>query len=173
MAVEEVPDPEIEAPDDAVIRITTTNICGSDLHIHEGRAEVEQGKVLGHENLGIVEETGPGVSRIKPGDPVSVPFNIACGTCRNCVTGWTAFCLATNPVEGVDGAQVVVELAQGHGARSGHGRGPGIARGCPGPAGTWALRVASGLRSRRRAARDSVMVDMTGSLRAGGASPLL
>jgi glutathione-independent formaldehyde dehydrogenase len=54
--------------------------------------------------MGIVEEVGPGVTRIKPGDRVSVPFNIACGTCRNCVAGWTAFCLRTNPTEGVDGA---------------------------------------------------------------------
>lgn len=104
VAVEEVPDPKIEAPNDAVIRITTTNICGSDLHMYEGRADVEQGKILGHENMGIVEETGPGVTRIKPGDRVSVPFNIACGTCRNCITGWTAFCLTTNPTDGVDGA---------------------------------------------------------------------
>jgi glutathione-independent formaldehyde dehydrogenase len=96
VAVEEVPDPKIEAPNDAVVRITTTNICGSDLHMYEGRADVEQGKILGHENMGIVEETGPGVTRIKPGDRVSVPFNIACGTCRNCITGWTAFCLTTN-----------------------------------------------------------------------------
>jgi glutathione-independent formaldehyde dehydrogenase len=102
--VEEVPQPSIEAPGDAIVRITTTNICGSDLHMYEGRTNVEQGKVLGHENTGIVEETGPGVSWIKPGDRVSVPFNIACGTCRNCVAGWTSFCLRTNPTEGVDGA---------------------------------------------------------------------
>jgi glutathione-independent formaldehyde dehydrogenase len=104
VAVEEVPQPSIEAPGDAIVRITTTNICGSDLHMYEGRTNVEQGKVLGHENTGIVEETGPGVSWIKPGDRVSVPFNIACGTCRNCVAGWTSFCLRTNPTEGVDGA---------------------------------------------------------------------
>jgi glutathione-independent formaldehyde dehydrogenase len=104
VAVEEVPPPRLEAPGDALVRITTTNICGSDLHMYEGRTNVEEGKVLGHENMGIVEETGPGVSFIKPGDRVSVPFNIACGTCRNCVAGWTSFCLRTNPPEGVDGA---------------------------------------------------------------------
>jgi glutathione-independent formaldehyde dehydrogenase len=104
VAVEEVPQPRLEAPGDALVRITTTNICGSDLHMYEGRTNVEEGKVLGHENMGIVEETGPGVSWIKPGDRVSVPFNIACGTCRNCVAGWTSFCLRTNPTEGVDGA---------------------------------------------------------------------
>jgi len=104
VAVEEVPDAWIEAPNDAVVRITTTNICGSDLHMYEGRTKVEEGKVLGHENMGIVGETGPGVTWIKPGDRVSVPFNIACGSCRNCVAGWTAFCLRMNPTEGVDGA---------------------------------------------------------------------
>ncbi|MGH3223859.1 MAG: glutathione-independent formaldehyde dehydrogenase [Streptosporangiaceae bacterium] len=104
VAVEEVPQPRLEAPADAIVRITTTNICGSDLHMYEGRTNVEEGKVLGHENMGIIEETGPGVSFVKPGDRVSVPFNIACGTCRNCVAGWTSFCLRTNPTEGVDGA---------------------------------------------------------------------
>jgi glutathione-independent formaldehyde dehydrogenase len=104
VAVEEVPDPAVEAPTDAVIRITTTNICGSDLHMYEGRTSVEEGTILGHENMGIVQETGSAVSRIKVGDRVSVPFNIACGTCRNCERGWTSFCLRTNPTPGMDGA---------------------------------------------------------------------
>lgn len=60
VAVEEVPPPRIEAANDAIVRITTTNICGSDLHIYEGRTNVEEGKVLGHENTGIIEEIGPG-----------------------------------------------------------------------------------------------------------------
>jgi glutathione-independent formaldehyde dehydrogenase len=104
VAVEQVGDPSIESPLDAIVKITTTNICGSDLHMYEGRTSVETGKVLGHENMGIVEEVGPGVSSIKVGDRVSVPFNIACGTCRNCNDGWTSFCLRTNPNEGMDGA---------------------------------------------------------------------
>jgi len=104
VSVQEVPDARIEAPNDALVRITTTNICGSDLHMYEGRTAVEEGKVLGHENMGIVEEVGPGVTRIKAGDRVSVPFNIACGTCRNCRQGWTSFCTRTNPTEGMDGA---------------------------------------------------------------------
>jgi glutathione-independent formaldehyde dehydrogenase len=104
VAVEEVPDPTIQAPTDAIVRITTTNICGSDLHMYEGRTSVEEGKVLGHENMGVVEEVGPGVDRIKVGDRVSLPFNIACGTCRNCQQGWTSFCLRANPTEGMDGA---------------------------------------------------------------------
>jgi len=65
VAVEEVPDAKVEQPTDAVIRITTTNICGSDLHMDEGRAGVEVGKVLGHENMGIVEEVAP---RRRPGE---------------------------------------------------------------------------------------------------------
>jgi glutathione-independent formaldehyde dehydrogenase len=104
VSVEEVPQPRIEAPGDAIVRITTTNICGSDLHMYEGRTTVEEGKILGHENMGIVETVGPAVTRISAGDRVSVPFNIACGTCRNCEAGWTSFCLRTNPAEGVDGA---------------------------------------------------------------------
>ncbi|HLH99839.1 MAG TPA: alcohol dehydrogenase catalytic domain-containing protein, partial [Acidimicrobiales bacterium] len=104
VAVEDAPDARIEAPNDAVVRITSTNICGSDLHMYEGRTSVEPGKVLGHENMGIVEAVGAGVERVRVGDRVSVPFNIACGTCHNCEQGWTSFCLRTNPTEGVDGA---------------------------------------------------------------------
>lgn len=102
--VEDVDDASIEDPTDAIIRITTTNICGSDLHMYEGRTAVEEGTVLGHENTGIVEEVGGAVGRFKPGDRVSVPFNIACGTCKNCQTGWTSFCTRMNPTEGMDGA---------------------------------------------------------------------
>ena len=103
VAVEEVPEPRIQAPNDAIIKVTSANICGSDLHMYEGRTSVEQGKILGHENMGVVVETGPGITRFRPGDRVSVPFNVSCGTCRNCVSGWTSFCLRANPTEGVDG----------------------------------------------------------------------
>jgi glutathione-independent formaldehyde dehydrogenase len=102
--VEEVDDATIEDPTDVVIRITTTNICGSDLHMYEGRTAVEEGTVLGHENTGIVEEVGSAVSRFTVGDRVSVPFNIGCGTCKNCQTGWSSFCTRMNPIEGMDGA---------------------------------------------------------------------
>jgi len=97
LAVEEVADPRIEGPLDAVIRITTANICGSDLHPYEGRAALEKGMVLGHENMGIVEEVGSAVTRIRVGDRVSVPFNLACGCCRNCNDGFTSACLRANP----------------------------------------------------------------------------
>lgn len=95
--VETVDDPTIEQPLDAIIRITTANICGSDLHPYEGRAEMDDGMVVGHENMGIVEAIGAGVDRIKVGDRVSVPFNLACGTCRNCNDGYTSACLRANP----------------------------------------------------------------------------
>jgi glutathione-independent formaldehyde dehydrogenase len=97
VAVENVDDPRIEEPGDAVIRVTTANICGSDLHPYEGRAPLDAGMVLGHENMGIVVEAGPGLNRVKVGDRVSVPFNLACGTCRNCTDGWTSACLRANP----------------------------------------------------------------------------
>lgn len=97
VSIKEVPDAKIEAPTDALIRITSTNICGSDLHMYEGRTSVEKGKVLGHENLGEVAELGDAVVRVKVGDRVCLPFNIACGFCRNCEKGQTGFCLTTNP----------------------------------------------------------------------------
>lgn len=95
--IENVPDPKIEHPNDVLVRITSTNICGSDLHMYEGRTSVEKGKVLGHENLGEVIEVGSGIVRIKVGDRVCLPFNIACGFCKNCEKGYTGFCLTTNP----------------------------------------------------------------------------
>ncbi|MHA7174885.1 glutathione-independent formaldehyde dehydrogenase [Arthrobacter monumenti] len=103
LSVETVDDPRIEEPLDAVIRITTANICGSDLHPYEGRADLDAGMVLGHENMGIVEEVGVGVNRVKVGDRVSVPFNLSCGTCRNCNNGYTQACLRANPA-GTPGA---------------------------------------------------------------------
>jgi glutathione-independent formaldehyde dehydrogenase len=97
LAVQDVPEPRIEDAQDALIRVTTANICGSDLHPYEGRAALDAGMVLGHENMGIVEEVGPGVNRITVGDRVSVPFNIGCGTCRNCTDGYPSACLRANP----------------------------------------------------------------------------
>jgi len=95
--VEDVAEPSIQGPLDAIVRITTSNICGSDLHPYEGRAPMQPGMTLGHENTGVVVEIGSGVDRIRVGDRVSVPFNIACGTCRNCNAGYTSACLRANP----------------------------------------------------------------------------
>ncbi len=95
--VDTVADARIEKPTDVLVRIMTTNICGSDLHMYEGRSSFEKGRVFGHENLGQVIETGPGVDRIKNGDWVCLPFNVACGFCENCERGLTGFCLTCNP----------------------------------------------------------------------------
>ena len=95
--VEDVPDAKIDWPTDVLVRITSTNICGSDLHMYEGRTDLEPGMVIGHENLGQVIEVGSAVKRIKKGDWVCMPFNVACGYCRNCERGYTGFCLSMNP----------------------------------------------------------------------------
>ena len=97
VSVSNVDDARIEKPTDVVIRITTTNICGSDLHMYEGRTSFETGSVFGHENLGVVVEVGAGVDRVKKGDRVCVPFNVACGFCENCEKGLTGYCLTCNP----------------------------------------------------------------------------
>jgi threonine dehydrogenase-like Zn-dependent dehydrogenase len=104
VAVKQIDDPQIEQPTDALVRITTTNICGSDLHMYEGRTDFEQGRVFGHENLGQVVEVGEGVHRLKVGDWVCLPFNIACGFCVNCTRGLTNYCLTAQPMENMAGA---------------------------------------------------------------------
>ncbi|WPN45206.1 MULTISPECIES: glutathione-independent formaldehyde dehydrogenase [unclassified Pseudomonas] len=97
VSVQNVADARIEKPTDVLVRITTTNICGSDLHMYEGRTSMETGRVFGHENLGEVIEVGAGVDRVKVGDRVCLPFNIGCGFCENCEKGLTGFCLTANP----------------------------------------------------------------------------
>jgi glutathione-independent formaldehyde dehydrogenase len=97
VAVEDVQDPRIEAPTDAIIKITTAAICGSDLHMYEGRSSAKPGMVFGHENMGVVEEVGAGVYSVQRGDRVVLPFNIGCGFCFNCVRGYSNACLTANP----------------------------------------------------------------------------
>jgi Threonine dehydrogenase and related Zn-dependent dehydrogenases len=97
VAVEEVDEPEIEHPNDVLIDITTSCICGSDLHMYEGRTAAEPGIVFGHENMGIVSEVGEAVSSLEEGDRVVAPFNVACGFCDNCESGKTGFCTNVNP----------------------------------------------------------------------------
>jgi glutathione-independent formaldehyde dehydrogenase len=97
LSVDEVDDPRIEDPQDVLVRITTTCICGSDLHMYEGRTDAPKGLVFGHENMGIIEEVGNGVSSLRVGQRVVMPFNVACGFCRNCRAGKTAFCETVNP----------------------------------------------------------------------------
>jgi len=88
----------------AILKLVTTNICGSDLHIYNGRFAAPQGMQLGHENTGEVVEVGAHVERIKKGDLCSVPFNVACGTCRNCKERHTDVCLNANEELGFCGA---------------------------------------------------------------------
>jgi threonine dehydrogenase-like Zn-dependent dehydrogenase len=105
--VDEVPDPKIEQPTDAVVRITSTAICGSDLHLYEVLGMfIEEGDVLGHEPMGIVEEVGSEVSQIKAGDRVVIPFNISCGECWMCKEKLFAQCETTQNREQEKGASL-------------------------------------------------------------------
>ncbi len=94
--VDEVPDPTIEHPTDAIIRVTSTAICGSDLHLYEVMGPfLDEGDILGHEPMGIVEEVGAEVTHIAPGDRVVIPFNISCGHCWMCDQGLQSQCETT------------------------------------------------------------------------------
>jgi threonine dehydrogenase-like Zn-dependent dehydrogenase len=96
--VEDVPDPQIINSQDAIVRVTSTAICGSDLHIFNGFIPtMERGDILGHEFMGEVVETGPGVRNLKVGDRVVVPFPIACGQCAACLQGLFSVCENSNP----------------------------------------------------------------------------
>jgi threonine dehydrogenase-like Zn-dependent dehydrogenase len=103
--VETVPDPRIEKPTDAIVRITSTGLCGSDLHLYEMLGMyLEPGDILGHEPMGIVEEVGSEVPNLEPGDRVVVPFNIACGSCFMCEHQLFAQCETTQVREQGKGA---------------------------------------------------------------------
>ena len=96
LSVETVPDPVISEPTDAIIKVTSTAICGSDLHLYSVLGPyLHQGDILGHEPMGIVQEVGSEVTHIKPGDRVVVPFNISCGSCWMCSRGLFAQCETT------------------------------------------------------------------------------
>ena len=96
--VRTVPDPAILNPRDAIVKVSSTAICGSDLHFYNGRVMgFEKGDVVGHEFMGEVVEVGPAVKTLKTGDRVVVPFPIACGACEPCVHGQTSLCDNSNP----------------------------------------------------------------------------
>lgn len=96
--VDEVPEPKIEAPTDALVKITATAICGSDLHLYDGyQPTMKSGDILGHEAMGVVVEVGSAVKKLKKGDRVVVPFVIACGDCWFCQKGLFSCCDTTNP----------------------------------------------------------------------------
>ena len=97
MSVSDHPKPKPKLPTDALLRVTTSGICGSDLHMYDGRTPLEKGTVVGHEVMGVIDEVGEAVQSIKKGDRAVLPFNIACGFCFNCVRGHTESCLTMNP----------------------------------------------------------------------------
>ena len=103
--VDTVPDPSIESPTDAIVRVTSSGICGSDLHLYEVMGPfIDEGDVLGHEPMGVVEEVGEEVEQIAPGDRVVIPFNISCGRCFMCEQGLQSQCETTQVREQGTGA---------------------------------------------------------------------
>ncbi|MEV4604884.1 zinc-dependent alcohol dehydrogenase [Amycolatopsis sp. NPDC049253] len=106
--VDTVPDPKLQEPTDAIVRITSTGICGSDLHLYEVLgAFMTEGDILGHEPMGVVQEVGAGVTGIKPGDRVVVPFNISCGHCWMCERGLQSQCETTQVTSQGKGASLL------------------------------------------------------------------
>ena len=103
--VDTVPDPRIQDPTDVIVAITSTGICGSDLHLYEVLgAFLDEGDILGHEPMGVVAEIGPGVTELRVGDRVVVPFNVSCGTCWMCSAGLQSQCETTQVREQGNGA---------------------------------------------------------------------
>jgi threonine dehydrogenase-like Zn-dependent dehydrogenase len=106
--VDTVPDPSIQDSTDAIVRVTATGICGSDLHLYEVLgAFIDPGDILGHEPMGVVEEVGAGVTHIQPGDRVVIPFNISCGHCYTCGKGLQSQCETTQVREYGTGAALL------------------------------------------------------------------
>ncbi|GGB62768.1 zinc-dependent alcohol dehydrogenase [Fictibacillus barbaricus] len=97
ISVKQVEDPKIQEKQDVIVKITSTAICGSDLHLYQGNLPVPIGYVIGHEPMGIVEEVGPEVTKLKKGDRVVVPFTVACGTCPYCNQHQESQCDNSNP----------------------------------------------------------------------------
>jgi threonine dehydrogenase-like Zn-dependent dehydrogenase len=105
--VVDIPDPQLLEPTDAIVRVTSTAICGSDLHLYDVLGPyLSPGDVLGHESMGVVEEVGSAVTHIKPGDRVVVPFNISCGSCWMCSRGLYAQCETTQNTKTGKGASL-------------------------------------------------------------------
>jgi S-(hydroxymethyl)glutathione dehydrogenase / alcohol dehydrogenase len=100
--VKEVPDAKLEKADDIIVRITSTAICGSDLHIYRGAIPTKEDFVIGHEPMGIVEEVGPEVTKVKKGDRVVIPFNVSCGECYYCQHDMESQCDNSNDNPAID-----------------------------------------------------------------------
>jgi threonine dehydrogenase-like Zn-dependent dehydrogenase len=106
--VDSVPDPVIEQPTDAIIRVTSSGLCGSDLHLYEVLGPfLDEGDILGHEPMGVIEEVGSEVTHVKPGDRVVIPFNISCGRCYMCDQGLMSQCETTQVHEYGTGASLL------------------------------------------------------------------
>ena len=97
IGIEAIDEPELGAPTDVLMRLTSTAICGTDLHMYEGRLGGGARMVIGHEPLGVVERVGESVTNVRVGDRVTVPTHICCGFCPNCVHGFSGACLTNNP----------------------------------------------------------------------------
>ncbi|KUG53428.1 glutathione-dependent formaldehyde dehydrogenase [Serinicoccus chungangensis] len=107
VSVQEVPDPVLQDPTDAIVRVTSTAICGSDLHLYNVLAAyLHPGDILGHEFMGVVEQVGSAVDTLEVGDKVIVPFNVSCGTCWMCERGLFAQCETTQNVDQGKGASL-------------------------------------------------------------------
>ncbi|MFD8695439.1 alcohol dehydrogenase catalytic domain-containing protein [Kitasatospora purpeofusca] len=105
--IDSVPDPVIKDPTDIVVNVTTTGLCGSDLHLYEVLGPfLDPGDILGHEPMGVVREVGPAVTEVRPGDRVVVPFNVSCGTCFTCGQGLHSRCETTQVREYGTGASL-------------------------------------------------------------------
>ncbi|MEZ3117624.1 zinc-dependent alcohol dehydrogenase family protein [Halobaculum sp. MBLA0147] len=115
--VEEVPKPEIEEPTDAIVKVTHTAVCGSDLWFYEGDSDRDAGSRVGHEPMGVVEEVGDDVTRVQPGDRVLAPFRISCGQCEFCRKGLHTSCVNGDGWSGDNGG------GQGEYVRSRHADG--------------------------------------------------
>ena len=97
VSIETVAEPVLQKPSDVILRLTSTAICGTDLHMYEGRLTSGVPMVIGHEPLGVVEQIGADVVNVRIGDRVTVPTHICCGFCANCAHGFSAQCLTNNP----------------------------------------------------------------------------
>jgi glutathione-independent formaldehyde dehydrogenase len=115
--VKNVKEPKIKHARDAILRVTSAAICGSDLHMYDGRTDMEKGHIFGHEIMGVIDSIGEGVSQLQVGDRVVLPFNISCGMCINCVKGETGGCLTTNP-EGVGAAYGYADMGPYEGGQA-------------------------------------------------------
>jgi alcohol dehydrogenase len=113
IAIEEVPKPEIESPEEAIVRVTHTAICGSDLWFYRGLSDREVGSRVGHEPMGIVEDVGDGVRSVEPGDRVFAPFVISCGHCEFCRKGLHTSCVNGDSWNGAQAEFVHVTEADG------------------------------------------------------------